>query len=470
MKTKPNWIVLAALAAGTAGCVSPQPMDDSRGVSTSPVAAAHTSSAGATFANLPPLGADAGLRDYLAYAALNNAGLEAAYDRWQAVMEKIPQARALPDPRLSYGHFIRSVETRVGPQQHRVGVAQSFPWLGKRGLRGDVATQEAHASYQEYEAAKLRLFYNVKSTWFELAYLHRAIEITENNLSLLKDLEKVAQTKVRGGSGLAGVAKAQVELGKLEDQKRSLLDFRQPLAARLNAALSRPANSPIAFPKSIAVSSRQLDEQRLLEWLAETNPELRGLEAQIAREQKGVELAGKDYFPDVTVGVDYTQTDGALVPGVRDNGNDPVMATVSINIPLWRKKYDAALRAAEHRRSANKNRLQNRANLLRADLKMALYKFQDAERKIDLYRDTLTPLAEQSLEIAQQSWESGKADFLNLIDAERLLLEFQLQIERARANREQRLAEIEMLVGRELPDPANDASPPGALSQPHPAP
>jgi cobalt-zinc-cadmium efflux system outer membrane protein len=450
MKTKPNWIVLAALAAGTAGCVSPQPMDDSRGVSTSPVAAAHTSSAGATFANLPPLGQNAGLPDYLAYAALNNAGLEAAYDRWQAVMEKIPQARALPDPRLSYGHFIRSVETRVGPQQYRVGVAQSFPWLGKRGLRGDVATQEAHASYQEYEAAKLRLFYNVKSTWFELAYLHRAIEITENNLSLLKDLEKVAQTKVRGGSGLAGVAKAQVELGKLEDQKRSLLDFRQPLAARLNAALSRPANSPIAFPKSIAVSSRQLDEQRLLEWLAETNPELRGLEAQIAKGQKGVELAGKDYFPDVTVGVDYTQTDGALVPGVRDNGKDPVMATVSINIPLWRKKYDAALRAAE--------------------LKMALYKFQDAERKIDLYRDTLTPLAEQSLEIAQQSWESGKADFLNLIDAERLLLEFQLQIERARANREQRLAEIEMLVGRELPDPANDASPPGALSQPHPAP
>lgn len=414
----------------------------------------------------PPLAANAGLPEYLSHAALNNAGLEAAYFRWQAAMDKIPQARALPDPRLSYGYFIRSIETRVGPQQNRIGASQTFPWRGKRGLRGDVATQEAHALYQEFEASKLKLFYEVKSAWFELAYLHRAIEITENNLSLLQDLERVAQTKVQGGSGLAGAAKAQVELGKLEDQKRSLLDLRHPIAAKLNAALNRPADSPIAWPKNIAASSRRLDEKRLFDWLAETNPELRGLEIQTAKEQKSVELARKDYFPDVTVGVDYTQTDGARVPGVRGSGKDPVMATISINLPLWRKKYDAALRSAESRRSASEHRHQNRANLLRADLKMAIYQFQDAERKIDLYRDTLTPLARQSLDIAQQSWEAGTADFLNLIDAERLLLEFQLQIERARADRERHLAEIEMLVGRELPESDEHTAAPETLSQP----
>lgn len=448
MKNTNSWIALAALTLGAGGCASAPPAERP----TTTTNAASPLEPGAPIEPAPPpLDANAGLPDYLAFAALNNAGLKAAYHRWRAAMDKIPQARALPDPRLNYGYFIRSVETRVGPQQHRIGASQSFPWIGKRGLRGDVATREAHALYQEFEAAKLKLFYEVKSAWFELAYLHRAIEITESNLSLLKDLERVAQTKVQGGAGLAGVARAQVELGKLEDQKRSLLDLRTPIAAKLNAALNRPVESPVSWPTKIDVSPRHFNEARLLDWLAETNPELRGLEIQIAKEQKSVDLARREYFPDVTVGVDYTQTDGAIVPGVRDDGKDPVMATISVNIPLWRKKYDAALRSAEARRAASEAMLQSRANLLRADLKMAVYQFQDAERKIALYRDTLTPLAGQSMEIAQQSWEAGTADFLNLIDAERLLLEFQLQIERARANREQRLAEIEMLVGRELP-------------------
>lgn len=454
MKTTSKRIALTVLTLGISGCASPPAADNSANAAPPAADSAQPFTSTAASDEPAPLDAGTGLPEHLAYAALNNAGLKAAYHRWQAAMDKIPQARALPDPRLTYGYFIRSVETRVGPQQHRIGASQSFPWIGKRGLRGDVATQEAHALYQEFEAAKLKLFYGVKNAWFELAYLHRAIEITENNLNLLKDLERVAQTKVQGGAGLAGAAKAQVELGKLEDQKRSLLDLRQPIAAKLNAALNRPVDSPVPWPTKIDVSPRQIDETLLFEWLAESNPELRELEIQIAREQKSVDLARREYFPDVTVGVDYTQTDGAIVPGVRDDGKDPVMATISVNIPLWRKKYDAALRSAESRRAASEEMLRNRANLLRADLKMAIYQFQDAGRKIDLYRDTLTPLAEQSLEIAQQSWESGKADFLNLIDAERLQLEFQLQIERARANREQRLAEIEMLVGREVPETA----------------
>ncbi len=79
---------------------------------------------------------------------------------------------------------------------------------------------------------------------------------------------------------------------------------------------------------------------------------------------------------------------------------------------------------------------------------MALYRYNDARRKIDLFRDTLTPEAEQSLNITEEAYRSGEVDFLNLIDAQRLLLEFQLSAERALTNREQSLAEIEMLVGR----------------------
>ena len=391
------------------------------------------------------------LAECLEFAAHNNAGLKAAHARWRGAMERIPESRSLPDPRLSYGYFARSVETRVGPQQHKLGVAQTFPWFGKRRLRGDVAGSEAQALYESAEAAKLKLFHRVRHTWHELAYLRRAIEITESNIRLLKDLEGVAQTKVQGGAGLAGVATAQVELGKLEDRRLTLLDLKEPLSARFNAALGRTTEAVAPWPKTSMAPARRIDDDTLLNWLTESNPELRGLDSEIVANQKAVELARKNYNPDVTFGVDYTQTDRRGIAGIQGDGKDPVMAMFSINIPLWRKKQDAALQSAQLRREAVLASRSDRENLLRADLKMALHRYRDAERKIDLYRDTLTPLAEQSLSVAQQSWEAGKADFLNVIDAERQLLEFRLQYERARANREQCLSEIEMLVGRELP-------------------
>ena len=82
---------------------------------------------------------------------------------------------------------------------------------------------------------------------------------------------------------------------------------------------------------------------------------------------------------------------------------------------------------------------------------MALYHFRDAGRKIDLYRDTLIPKAEQSLNVTQQAFSAGQADFLDLIDTQRVLLEFKLSYERALAHRAQRLAEIEKLVGEDVP-------------------
>ncbi len=397
------------------------------------------------------IGETSTLVECLEFAAANNTRLKAAHARWRAAVERVPEARGLSDPRLSYGYFARSVETRVGPQRHKLGVAQTLPWFGKRRLRGEIADSEAQALYEAAEAAKLKLFHRVRHTWHELAYLRRAIEITGNNIRLLKDLEGVAQTKVQGGAGLAGVASAQVELGKLEDRRLTLLDLREPLAARMNAALGRATEAEVPWPKGGESAARKIEEAQLLKWLSDSNPELRGLESEIVGSQKAVELARKNYNPDLTFGVDYTQTDRRGIAGLRGDGKDPVMAMFSLNIPLWRKKQDAALEAAQANREAGLAARADRENLLRADLKMALYRFRDAGRKIDLYRDTLTPLAEQSLSVAQQSWEAGKADFLSVIDAERQALEFQLQYERARASREQCLSEIEMLVGRELP-------------------
>jgi outer membrane protein TolC len=126
------------------------------------------------------------------------------------------------------------------------------------------------------------------------------------------------------------------------------------------------------------------------------------------------------------------------------------MASVSINLPIWFGKLKAGEQQAAYRRAAAEALRVDSQNRLKADLQMALYNFHDAERKLNLYSDTLIPKAQQSLEVTREGFESGSVSFSSLIDAQRTLLEFQLSADRARADREIRLAEIEMLTGHEL--------------------
>jgi cobalt-zinc-cadmium efflux system outer membrane protein len=110
--------------------------------------------------NEPPADANAPqtLSEYLRYAALNNAGLKAAFEEWKAALEQIPQAKALPDLRFTYRYLIESVETRVGPQRQRFSLLQTFPWFGKIAARTDAAAAVAKAAQQRYEGGKLQLF------------------------------------------------------------------------------------------------------------------------------------------------------------------------------------------------------------------------------------------------------------------------------------------------------------------------
>lgn len=393
---------------------------------------------------------DSNLSDYLTIAALNNPGLEASFYQWKSALERIPQVKALPDPRFNYGYFIREVETRVGPQNQKLGISQAFPWFGKLRLRGEKAGNAARAAQHQYEAAKLKLFYDVKDAYYELFYLSQAIAIAEENIDLLKRLEKVAQAKFRSGSDVTGVLKAQVELGKLEDRLQSLNDLRGPVLARFNAALNRPISALMPWPRRFDVKDMSLADNELSATLEAYNPELKVLAERISEEETGVQLAKTDFWPDFTLGIDYIDTGASTMSGVSDGGKDPLVVMGSMSLPLWWGKYRAGLREAETRLAAARKTLAEKENLLSAELQLTLYKFRDAQRKASLFRDTLTPLAKNSLDVAEQSYKAGKVDFLELIDAQRLLLEFQLSYQRAVADREQQLAHVETLIGKEV--------------------
>ncbi len=440
-------------------------------------------------AELPTLDDSSGLEEYLAYAALNNPGLEAAFNVWKAALERIKQQDTLPDPRFTYKNFIREVETRTGPQRQSLGISQLFPWFGKLKLRGSVAAEAARSAHHRYEDEKLQLFYEVKLSYYEYYYLGRAIDVVQENFELVAYLESVARARYKTAStGHPDVIRAQVEMGKLEDQIETLRDFLVPVIARVNAALNRPTNAELPLPKTIPNDQLIMTDEEVLAQLVVSSPLLKALDHEMERTRHAVALAKKDYYPDFTFGLDYTDVDssvrskpqGVTSPGAlrsasritggmgdlidgyaigkslrpgnkpADSGQDVWMLSMSVNVPVWREKYASGEREARAQYLSALGARKQLENSLISTAQRTLFEHRDAGRKIALYRDVLIPKARESIGSTETSFRAGSSSFLDLVDAERSLLEFELSFERALANRAQRLAELDKLVGHTL--------------------
>ncbi len=391
------------------------------------------------------------LEQYLAYAALHNPELEAAFYKWKSGLEKTAVASAIPDPMFSYSYFIENVETRVGPQNQKFSLKQPYPWFGTLSTKGDIAFEAANAAYQKYQSKKLRLFLKVKSAYYDYYYLGREIEITETNMELLRYWEAVARTKYKAAlKQHHDVIKAQVELGKLEDRLLTLEDKKAPVAAKLKEALNLPESVDLPLPEGLYVPEVTIDTEKVKNDIIANNPDLKAVGHIIEKNEAAVRLAKKSSYPNFIFGIDYIETGEALNPMMDDSGKDPWIANISINLPLWFGKNKAKRNAARANLEMAKYTLKNTENNLMTVAERVVFEYKDAERKIYLFRDGLIPKTEQLLNAAYTAYQAGETDFLNVIDAQRQLLNFQLQLELALINKTKKLAEIEMLTGKEM--------------------
>jgi outer membrane protein TolC len=397
-------------------------------------------------AHADPFGTNLTLQAALDYGAENNPKLQAAFNQWKGAEQNIAVQKGLPDPMLTYGYYFESVETKVGPQDQAIGLSQKFPGFGKLGLLKSIATDQTASAGERYQREKLKLDTTITSAYAELYYLKRSIEITQDRLSLIQDLESVARTRYKTGSPMAPILQAQVELGRLEDRLNSLDDFRKPQVARLNAALNRPDGAELPWPANLPYQAIDADADALRRELVRTSPELAELSHNVTQGSHRIQLAKRERLPDFTLGVKYIDT-GRSDSNVSDNGKDPIIGTIGINIPLWIGKNRARIASAAYQKTAAELMLEDRAKTLDAEIRQALFKLRDADRKINLYKESLIPKAKQSLEVNRQGYEAGQMEFINLIDAERVLLEFELAHERARADHLVARAELSQLTG-----------------------
>jgi cobalt-zinc-cadmium efflux system outer membrane protein len=386
-------------------------------------------------------------------AARSNPAIAADEAAAAAAAHRISPAGSLEDPRLSYEASNIPVEDfdfdSTPMSGNQLSLMQKFPFPGVLSNREKAARAASEAAVQDLEDRRLRVAAIVERRWAELGFAQRALEITDTNIGLLRQLAEIAETKYSVGAGLQqDVLRAQVELTRLLEERLRRLEAIRAAESRLAAVLDLPIGT--VFPRVADLHDDAplpaIDD--LLGPLDETSPMLRAL-AERVEEAKRLERATElEAYPDFDLGVGYRIRQRA--PGDPVNGDDFVGARVTLRLPVDRGKWHemTAERSALVRRAEAELR-DGRARL-RDVVRTTFAALERADAEVGLLETGLVPQTRQSLESSRSGYQVDKVDFLSLIDSQVRLLDAELSLVRAVADRRAAFAALESAIGKEL--------------------
>ena len=243
-----------------------------------------------------------------------NKEIQSLATRVESLKEEIPFAGSLDDPRLGIGVLNLPTDTFDFDQepmtQKQIFIAQKVPWFGKLSLKEHRQLLMASRQHAILEAKRLELARKIATAYYELGFIACSLEINGRLTEMVNDILKVAETRYATGKGLQqDVLQAQVELSKLLDEKIMLNKKRRIFEDRINELLNRGSYIPVVPPKDLRFPEIRLDVETLNAQSLEQNPWLKVRQAEVDHGSVEIELAKKDYWPDMDFKVAYGQRD-----------------------------------------------------------------------------------------------------------------------------------------------------------------
>ncbi len=388
------------------------------------------------------------LEYYLKIAAENNPELKMKFSNYMAAMEKVPQVGALPDPEFTFGYFIQPVETRVGPQRVKLGLMQLFPWFGSLGAKEDVATQLANAKYELFENNKSNLFFEVKTTYYNYYFTEKAIQITKDNIEILRIFKNLSLVKIENGTAsIVDVLRVELELNDLENQLALFIDTKNVLQIGFNNLLNRNKYATIAVPESLMEEKLPYEKVVLLDSIYASNHEIKNIDHKLNAFLNQEISAKKQGNPSFKIGVNYIIVDKNPGSMASDNGNDAFLfPSIGVTIPLYRKKYKALIKEAQYLQEAEKANKANTKNTLSSIFEKTYKDFSDGERRIEL-NIKQSEIAKKVLDVLITSYSTNSKDFEEVLRIERQLLGYRLAYQKALIDKNAATAFMYYLLG-----------------------
>lgn len=377
-------------------------------------------------------------------ARRSNPEIRVALKRWDAALKRTVSQATPEKPRLGLERmYAPAGQTPLtGAPETVVSLTQEFPFPTTLYLRGSRASKEAEVAEQVYRAKVREVLAKTRTAYAMLYLSSKSRKLLDENIELMRRFAKVAESKYAAGAvGGSDAMKAQVELTKMLNMGVAVDQEKELASAMLNAAMGRPAWESLGAPRDLEPGRLEKAREELEALALARRPELRAAALSAELSQTSLALARSEFLPDIMVG--YRRRTDAM----RGRSSD---AMLGLSLPLWFWKPAAMVAEASAEKEMAEAELETARLMTGADLRAALVRVQTAQRLAESYKTSLLPQAESALSVAESSYQAGKAGFLDLLDAQRSLLNFKLEYFQYLADYEQRTAELERVIGEEL--------------------
>ncbi len=419
------------------------------------------------------------LTSYIQIAAKNNPIVLQKYAEYQAALQKVPQVGSLPDPEISLGIFIQPMELISGNQVADIRLMQMFPWFGVLKNAKDEMGLMAKAKYDLFRYTKLQVYYDVQRTWFEMYKVQQNIRISEKNIEILRSLERLTLVKFKagtsgntnsittgtnmsnntaqnnssgslgmntmggnssnnqsniqssmgsqyGGSGLADLYLIQIEIGELENNNALLKNQQNTIIARFNSYLNRPVKSVITIADTLKSDTLNVSLLSVSDSILANNPMLGMLQFEQQSLEARKQMLTRMAYPMVGIGVNYSVINNRDMSTSSMNGTDMIMPMVTLTLPIYRKKYNAMQTEANMLKLATEQGYKAFTYSLQTEYYEALQLYQDAGRRIKLYKNQ-SLLANKSLDIMIKSYSASSVGLTDLLRNRQQLLDYEIK-------------------------------------------
>lgn len=391
-----------------------------------------------------------GLPGYLSLALEHSAEARAAHEQWQAAVLRIPAAATLPEPTLSFGVFVREVETRVGPQRARLGIQQAFPFPTALTAGTDAASAEARAAEARFRAAARSVRRAVEADYWRLWELRRARQRLGEHAVVLESLAEAERGRMTVGQArLADVQQVELARARLDDRLLGLDAAAEEVSAALRSRLGLREALWMPTPDAPPDPALPVEGRDELVTLALEHPRLDSHEERAGAAEARARAAGAQRLPTLKVGADWIVTGAARAPDVQDSGKDAVVVGLGLSLPLWQRAYGAEVESYTAQARAERELARGEGDAAVAAVDARLARVRETARRVQLREERLLPQAEAAFAslLGAEATGGGVAQVLM---ASRELLDLGLEADTARADHARAWADLEETCGAQL--------------------
>jgi cobalt-zinc-cadmium efflux system outer membrane protein len=372
-----------------------------------------------------------------------NPSLAAMQASHRAAQARATEQSARPDPVLSVDLAPLSLDEALPGLQ--VTLTQPLPWPVTQRSRGDAALAAADAAGDDLTSTRLNLVAETRYAFADYWLASGALAANQREQAILAQLSAAALSAYGAGAGeRTAVLEAEALANELDHHAVLLGSARSIAIARLNLLVHRPSDAPLPPPPAVLDEVEEVPEVEPLARLAlAQRPDLA---AATARRQQAIAMQGlarAQSLPEVSLSVGYDSM-----------WSDPDMrVTVGVGLPLpvnsdlhagARDVALAELQRADAEVLAATDRIQ-------FDVREAHERLVEGWHIVHLLRERMVPTSEAIVAAAQSALASGGHGYSALLSARKELIEMRWQEQQAIADVHHRLADLERVVGGQLP-------------------